>query len=382
MKKNFINHLFLVLVTLIFSTNIKAQSNLCEDPCPPGPKLWKTIPLCQVFNYPTFDGNGNAIVIREVNTVFVEIAYRIRICNGITSFIIEDYVFVDSRNFLVTIDPWFVTAIGSTPCGYPNPPTTSSIKRAIQEAIQIFLGMMGNPSVGNHDVFFKGSCNSMVVLSFPDSTFFTSAPDDLGMTDTFYVNSSSTVSQFIPCEDVCCKVTYNWQVVTLSNGETTSRWVAISSVGEGDEVNCSSQVLPDYNTYSGKLTGKKFDPISGTYIDVQGNVVQQEPCDLICPRLLAPPPPDFTTSIKSDLSKDANKIDVNASPVPFNNFLKVNSNKEILKVLIYDLNGRVLLQSNSLDGDRINTTEIKNGIYFLQVEFANDIVKTIKVIKQ
>lgn len=34
-----------------------------------------------------------------------------------------------------------------------------------------------------------------------------------------------------------------------------------------------------------------------------------------------------------------------------------------------------------LDGEIVNTSNMKNGVYFLQVYFKSDIVKTIKVIK-
>lgn len=371
--------ILILLLALVFNPISRAQS-LCEDPCPPGPKIWKTIPLCFVTNYPTTRLDGTSITIPQVNTVFVEIAYRIRDCNGIKSIIIEDYVFIDNRDYLVTVDPWFIGAIGASTCPYPNPPTPNSIKTAIADAISKLLIDVGNPTQGSYDVFFKGACNSIVTLVFPDSSFFTSAPDDLGKIDTTYVGTGSTITQSIPCNDGCCKVSYNWQMVTLSNGETISKWVAISA--EGDIPNCETQTLPDYNSYSNKITAKIYDPISKLYLNVTGTVVGQEPCELKCPRILAPPPPDFTSSIKSDISKTKQNIELNASPVPFNSYIKLSSNLEIKKIVFYDINGRAILKTSILDVDIINTSDMKNGIYFLQVYYIGDIVKTIKVVKQ
>jgi hypothetical protein len=380
--KNKIMKTLIVFLLITIGANFKsnAQIHLCEDPCPPGNKLWKTITLCSVAGYITYDGNGNQVGPLVVPTVFVEIAYRIRTCNGVTTIIIEDYVFVDNRDYLITVDPFFGPAIASTPCGYPNPPTTNSIDLAIANAISLLLNDYGNPAQGSIDVIFKGSCNSSVSLNFPDSSFFTSAPDDAGKIDTFFVGSGSHVSMVIPCDDVCCKVSYNWQMVTLINGETLSKWVPISS--EGDIEGCESASLPDYYTSSQQLKFKKYDPTTGLYTTVSGSVVGQESCKLICPRILSPPPLEITSSLKSDLSISNRSIELTASPVPFNNFIKIDSNREILKIAFYDLHGKLVLKERKLDEGQINTSNLDNGIYFLQVYFTDNIVKTIKIVKQ
>jgi hypothetical protein len=369
--------LLLAIVTIIPFLGF-SQPNLCDDPCPPGNKLWHTQELCNVSYQPV--GSPPTDPPIKVITVFVEIAYRVRTCNGVTSYIIEDYVFVDARNYLVTLDPNLATQINiSTSCPYPNPPTASSINAAIDEAISKFLEGVGNPAVGNYDIYFKGSCNSLAILNFPDGTFFTSSPNDLGRVDTFYLNSASTITQSIPCNDACCKRSYNWQMVTLKNGETISKWMPVSA--EGGEENCENSVAPEYSTYPNKITGKKFDQ-NGRLIDVTASSYIQGPCELVCPRVLIPPPPDFTSSIKSDLVKSGNELLLNASPLPFSNFLQLNSNREISKIVLYDIQGNEVLKTNRLENGLLNTTDLKNGMYFIQVYFPNNIVKTIRVLKQ
>lgn len=363
-KKSILLALFLT-VCIVFNTS--AQSHLCDDHCPPGPMQWTTITLCDATHPGPPPETGP--------TVFVMIGYRIRTCNGITSIIIDNYVVVDNRNYLTSLG-----FIVNPSCTIPNPMSSADLKQASTDAINQLIGQIGNPSQGNYEVYFKGACYSLVQLSFPDGAFFPGTPHDLGQIDTFYVSSGSTVTQAIPCNDVCCKVTYQWKVVTLSNGETISRWVPISY--EGDGGNCENQPMPDYNSYNPKLEATIFDPNTGQYTTVTGTVVNQEPCELTCPRFVASPPPSPLTSIKIDLSKADANIQLSASPIPFSNFIQITSNKPLTKIVIYDMKGRKVMTLNKLENGEINTSELKEGVYFIQVYFDNNNVKSLKVIKQ
>lgn len=353
----------LVLAGVLFKAN--AQPHLCNDPCPPGPVIWETISLC--------DATCPGPPPEKGPSVFVMIGYRTRICNGVTSIIIDDYIVVDSRNWYNSFNPPCPT---DPTCTIPNPMTAVDLKQAATDAINKLIGQQpGNLAQGNYEVYFKGACYSLVQLSFPDGSFFVGTPDDLGKVDTFYVSSSSTVTQAIPCNDVCCKVTYKWQVVTLSNGETISKWVPLSF--EGDGGNCESQPMPDYNSYPNKLEAQI--PGGGT---VTGTLVSQEPCELTCPRFVAPTPPSPLTSVKTDLSTHDEKIQLTASPIPFSNFIQISSNKPIDKVVVYDMKGRKVLNATKIENGVLNTSEIKEGVYFVQVHFENNIVKSLKVVKQ
>jgi hypothetical protein len=360
-KKSIFLTLLLILVSFIFKAN--AQPHLCEDPCPPGPLKWDSITLCTALCPPdTVPGPA----------VFVWIAYRIRNCNGQYSIIIEDYVVIDDRFNIANI-----FCPGATiNCSLPNPMSANDLKQAAIDAINRLVGKLGNPSQGNYEVYFKGACYSLVQLSFPDGTFFAGVPDDSGKIDTFYLSSNTIVTQAIPCNDVCCKVTYKWQVITLSNGETISKWVPVSF--EGDGGNCENQPMPDYNNYPNKLEAQI--PGGGT---VTGTLISQEPCELTCPRFVAPPPPLSTlTSVKTDLVNNVEKIQLTASPIPFTNFIHISSNKPILKAVVYDMKGKKVLSTSKIENGELNTSELKEGVYFIQVHFADNNVKSLKVIKQ
>lgn len=360
-KKSIFLTLLLIVVSFIFKAN--AQPHLCNDPCPPGPLKWDSITLCIATCSPDTGAS-----------VFVWIGYRIRECNGDTSIIIEDYVVIDSRTYLNSLNPPCIT--DPMACNIPDPMSANDLKQASVDAINRLIGKVGNPSQGNYEVYFKGACYSLVKLSFPDGTFFAGVPDDSGKIDTFYLSSNTIVTQVIPCSDVCCKVTYKWQVVTLSNGETISKWVPISF--EGDGGNCENQPIPDYYSYPNKLEAQI--PGGGT---VNGTLISQEPCELTCPRFVAPPPPLSTlTSVKTDLVTNVEKIQLTASPIPFNNFIHISSNKPILKVIVYDMKGKKVLSTSKIENGELNTSELKEGVYFIQVHFADNNVKSLKVIKQ
>lgn len=297
-----------------------------------------------------------------------------RNCNGITSIIIEDYIVIDSRGYFNSLTPPCIT--NPATCTIPDPMSANDLKQAAVVAINRLIGKVGNPLQGNHEVYFKGACYSLVKLSFPDGTFFTGVPDDSGKIDTFYLSSNTIVTQAIPCNDVCCKVTYNWQIVTLNNGETISKWVPISFEGDGGD--CQSQPIPDYNNYPNKIEAQF--PGGGT---VTGSIISQEPCELTCPRFFAPPPPLSTlTSVKTDLVNIVEKIQLSANPIPFNNFIQISSNKPILKAIVYDMKGKKILSTSKIENGELNTSELKEGVYFIQVHFEDNIVKSLKVIKQ
>ncbi|MDP1725821.1 MAG: T9SS type A sorting domain-containing protein [Bacteroidota bacterium] len=400
-SKSLIKLLFVGIFALFINSAI-AQPNLCPDPCTTGPLIWETIPLCKFSNTiswynPGPPPGGGTETFTDVPFVFVMIAYRIRDCGGIKSIIIDDYVFVDSRDYWnnTWLTLWGGAGAVTSPipgvdiipaayisgCTYPDPPTAASMNLAVTDAINKLLTKFGNPAQSDYDIYFKGACFSLVTLSFPNGAFFVGTPDDLGHVDTMYVSAGSTVTQSIPCSDKCCKVSYRWKVITLENGETTSRWVVVST--EGDEAGCEQQPMPDYNTYTPKLEAKIFDPITGTYNTVNGTFVSQEPCELTCPRFLAPPPPESPgTSVKTDINGKDVHLELSAIPIPFNNFIRITSNNTITKVVVYDMSGKKVLITSKLENGELNTSELKTGVYFVQVHFPNNMVKSIKVIKQ
>lgn len=384
--------LLLPLIFSIFMSPLLAQPHLCNDPCPPGPIQNKIINLCKFSWVGTLNCPGSPPMpysLTDEPFVFVMIDYRLRTCNGVTSVIIEDYVYMDIRDYWInnfypgcTAAPSIASAIAASGCPYPDPSSPSLMKQAVRDAVNQLLVDLNIPQ-SFMEVYFKGACYSMVKLSFPNGAFFVGTPDDLGHIDTTFLSAGSTVSQRIPCNDACCKVTFEQKIITLANGETTSTYRAISY--EGDGPSCDIQPLPDYNLYNPKIEATMIDPVTGGTISVTGNVVGQEPCELTCPQYCLGQHPEVfaRTTLKTDLISKEAPLQFSANPTLVNNYIRFASNQPITKVLVYDMSGKIIMNISSLDNDsELNTSELKTGPYFVTVFFAGNDVKTVKILKQ
>jgi hypothetical protein len=61
-----------------------------------------------------------------------------------------------------------------------------------------------------------------------------------------------------------------------------------------------------------------------------------------------------------------NSSNIYLSPSPASNTIKINENKEDLKVTVYDVNGQVQLKKKIID--KLDVTTLTNGVYFLKLE--------------
>jgi len=300
--------------------------------------------------------------------------------------VIEDYVYVDNRDYwlnyafdLSMVQPTSQPIIKSPAllnCPYPP----ASIQQAISDAINLLMNDLAINTQTQYEVFFKGACYSLVNLSFPNGSFFIGTPDDSGAVDTFYLSPGSVIAHRIPCNDACCKVVYEWKAITLEDGETISKWIPISY--EGDHESCAISPLPDYNSFQNKLEATIFDSINNTYIKVGGTIIGQEPCELTCPRFTAPPPKDFGTKIKTDLNEKETVLQFSANPTLVNDFLTIKSNETINSINLYDIKGNRVQKKLKFENNVLYIDELREGIYFLQVNFQNNQVRTIKILKK
>lgn len=372
-----------LLLPIIFVLMIKpaiAQDDLCKDPCPPGPEQSIIINLCKfhwagkVFEPATGDSISDTL---NEAYVFVIINYRVRNCNGVTSVIIDDNVYVDNSDMWINHTyPWTTPvpsiqdAIAASPCKY-------SAQDAIAVATQKLLDSLNLPQ-GTMEATFRGSCYSFVKLKFPDGSFWTQ-PTDYGTVDTVFFSSGSNIGQRIPCSDVCCKVKYKVETIKLENGQTESTYVAISY--SGDSLGCLKQDLPDYSKYPNKLTATIRDPNTGATHTVEGTPIGQEPCKLSCPEYCLAHQ-EYRASINTGLSSQETPLEFSAIPTLVNNFVRFKSSLPLQKVLVYDMSGKIVLNIKRLENNEINTSELKSGVYFLQAYFSENEVKTVKILKQ
>ena len=70
-------------------------------------------------------------------------------------------------------------------------------------------------------------------------------------------------------------------------------------------------------------------------------------------------------------------------PNPTKNTINFQSNITLKNVIITDLQGRIILKKSINDNLSINVSNIKNGVYFINLyDKNNTLIKTKKIIKE
>jgi hypothetical protein len=315
---------------------------------------------------------------------FVLITYREINCNGNNSLLIDDVVFIDESEFY--------RSYGGVHCVVRTPivdvinlapdPTYNDIKDAIRISIDSLISESGLET--SIDLYFKGACNSLVTLKFPEGTFFSHSPNDLGVyPDTTWLHENTTITQTVPCNDTCCKVTYEYQIVSATNGETKSKFVPVSL--SGNSQNCSGHTPINYDTYPYRLIGKKINPSTGAYETSNYTEISFNTCEIICVYCTNT---SSVSLLKRSFITDKldsnykNNFELNTWPTLFNNFIKFQCSEKIEKLAIYDASGNNILNTNLDSENLLHTESFKTGLYYIQIFLPSDIIKTIKVIKE
>lgn len=362
--------IIILLLAMAANLNSYAQSSLCdtgpctfiemkteyigivEATCPPPPNQQHKYAVMVIVTYSVFD------------------------CNGTKTILMNDPVFIDDRAEAM--------ANGCVLDYYPGWPIPSpdynsdQIRTSIIKAINATVNNGSGATNGTIDMLFPGSCNSLVKLNFPAGSYFPQAPDDRGVRDTFFVRSNTVLYQSIPCGEACCKVVYEYRLITTEEGLTHSQWIPTNVQPSGPP--CESFPIPDYNLYSNKIEADYVDPSTGNLTKINGTVIGQEPCEMMCPRFNMPPPPMFKTKIGS-IAANSN-LEFDAKPTLVEDYITVESEINVLKLTIYDISGRKMECRSKINSNKFNLSDLKTGLYYLQFELANKDVKTIKIFKQ
>jgi hypothetical protein len=375
------------LLALIF-TKAFTQQPSCDNSCQIGPEKSKLYSVCSgLFNGSyTPIGGGPSVSINnlKVDYVFVLITYReIRCSNGGGGLQITGTCFIDHRSFL-TGAIWVSGPNGEYCPGTLSPPistcTTPTIEQAQYDAINDLVTSLGIPA--NVEVYFKGSCNSMVEIAWPQGAYNnytvtteTTSGSSTGRLRVELTNTKSYVN--IPCDEECCKVTYVYKIRQTIEGYTVAYYEPSYSPVAND---CSSNPIPNYANYPNKLSAYLDDPILGK-TQVFGTVVSQTACEPTCNKYMAPPPPSTFTTSNKELNNKQIPLEFSANPTIIDDYLKFTTNKTIAKIMVFNMAGKKVMNINSPENNEINTSELKQGAYFVQVYFTDNNVKTVKVVK-
>lgn len=75
-------------------------------------------------------------------------------------------------------------------------------------------------------------------------------------------------------------------------------------------------------------------------------------------------------------------VSVNVSPNPFSNKINISSSQSILHFEIYDITGKKILESKSLEKLNNQLPSLNAGVYVLKLNFQNNTSQTVKLIKK
>lgn len=375
----------ITILILLFAINSNSQTTVCENTCTYGSTQTYTKSYYNFkFTGPLAPYCSTTVVNINEESIFVSIDYRLATCNGQTTYIIDNIIFIDNRDYyenLYNCLPcnFFMT---STSAAYSllgglmgNPVAKTDMYACVKDAINSLVNSSG--ATFGVDILINGSCLSLVTLSFPDGSFIPQPPGDNGVNRDIHLTHNSVVEQLIPCNDVCCKVRYEYTITLLENGLTEGKLVPYSYEG-GQTAECEAQNVPDYDTYINKTTAQILDPATGNYVTISGTRTGQGQCELLCSDFdnFCYSPMFISTGVKSNVP-----LILTANPTIINNFIHFTSNAEIEKIIVYDALGKKILTSNKLENNNLNTSEFIDGIYYVQVYITEKQVKTIKVIK-
>lgn len=80
-------------------------------------------------------------------------------------------------------------------------------------------------------------------------------------------------------------------------------------------------------------------------------------------------------------NENFNKNTTSIYPNPFQNELQIETNKIISSYIVVDISGKTILNSNSILEFSNSVTQLKNGIYFLQLNYDDNTNTSHKIIK-
>lgn len=176
---------------------------------------------------------------------------------------------------------------------------------------------------------------------------------------------------------------FKLEVVTTSTGESLMTWRADS--WEGADLSCPNSPLPDYNNSNRRFAAQSAGSPPQTVYPV---LQEQTSCTIFCENMGAPPPPPgidpWSPRFSTDVAeiKDQLPLTLSAHPTLCSNYIRFTTNKPIKKVSVYDMSGKRVINTSELANNELITSGLKNGIYYVQVYFSENEVKTIKIMKQ
>lgn len=205
---------------------------------------------------------------------------------------------------------------------------------------------------------FSSACKALYRVTWPAGSYITVSGGDgapnqvIPLTESMYL---------VPCKTPkCCEI----EVIEDADGRRT-----VKVLNENPEL-CEGQEVDDFFP-----TMEVTDLDGGNPHTVSGSVTFQGQCRTMCNIQNH----QFTT----DLTEYNKLLQLEFMPFPtlFHDYIRFNTSVPIEKIEFYDIKGKKIVD-RKITTSEINTSDFKEGTYFMRVYFTNKQIRTVKVVKQ
>jgi hypothetical protein len=293
--------------------------------------------------------------IIDPNGVVISITYSENVCGD------HKIITVMSRTVHSAIARYEAEGIPYITCDDAPPPfnvTASSWQEWWDIMDSRYLPLSSPGQVVNK---VSAPCLSTVSVQWPAGTVLNVSSE--GHTPRILDLSNMITSDAIPCGTGCCLV----QIDEFGHGTVVA---APPNECEG---------APDLTNYSPTIT--TTDPITGLPNIFIGTIIEVLDCEYACHLNSFGKKSSF---FETDLTNNQkNEIELSVAPTLAHSYVKFSSKQKLRKIEVFDMRAKkVLVKDINLEIYELDVSALKEGIYYTQITFDDNIVKTIKIYKK
>jgi hypothetical protein len=296
---------------------------------------------------------------------YIAITYTEISCGGRVRYRVDNFHVATSEFNTGTPVNCLIVGLTNYPSTNPytnfgNPSVTEDWFNWMQRTIAALMPQ-GN-STADRVIQYPSGCKSLVPVKYPPGTVIYVAPPDSGGSALIPVDLSDKVSlTLMNCNPVeCCVAEIN-----NDNGEITYIPVVANA--------CANATL-DYSTLPQITTAL---PSGGTQTYFATIVGTPPPCQSMCSYNA---PTSFMATDVSPINAPLN-VQFAATPTLVQDAITFTTEVDITKVQVYDMQGKKVLDT-PIENKQLLVSQLKEGVYFVQVHFANKEVRTVKIYKK
>ncbi len=296
------------------------------------------------------------------SAIYVGVTYTEVTCGGYTRIRVD----------LIHIVSWFLNEYytnilngwddKSPLCADKHPLATASPQEWNDWTQKILDKLLPKSTATGRVVLYPSGCKALAQVIWPAGSTIYVTPNLDANPNAPLIPVDLNVTQslmWLPCKPAeCCVAEINNE-----KGEVT-----IKSDGAG----CSATTI-DY-TQAPQVTTNTPSGASNTYT---GIILSSGPCQSMCG---ANRPIGL---FKTDVNKVDNPLHTNfaATPTLVQDAITFTTEVDITKVQVYDMQGKKVMDTN-IENKQLLVSQLKEGIYFVQVHFTDKEVRTVKIYKK